>query len=57
MYAYQWFLLGIMVAYTPSMIILAFMLRDMEVDGLGEVPAYLGDPSHQDYPGRGSDGE
>jgi hypothetical protein len=32
MHAYQWFLLGIMVAYTPSLIILAFTLRDMEVD-------------------------
>jgi hypothetical protein len=32
MHAYQWFLLGIMVAYTPGLIILAFMLRDIEVD-------------------------
>ena len=32
MHAYQWFFLGIMAAYTPCLIFLAFMLRDIETD-------------------------
>jgi hypothetical protein len=28
MHAYQWFFLGIMVAYTPSLVIVAFVLRE-----------------------------
>ncbi len=27
--AYQWFLLGIMVAWTPSLLVLAMMLREV----------------------------
>jgi len=39
MQSYQWFLLGMMVAYTPTFLFLAFALRDTEADSQKKCPA------------------
>jgi hypothetical protein len=36
MKAYQWFLLGMMVAWTPGLLALALMLRRRNVDSIGQ---------------------
>jgi hypothetical protein len=36
MEAYQWFLLGMMVAWTPSLLTLAIMLRRRNIDDIGQ---------------------
>jgi len=34
MKTYQWFLLGMMVAWTPSLLVLALMLRRHNIDNI-----------------------
>jgi hypothetical protein len=36
MKAYQWFLLGMMVAWTPGLLALALMLRRQNIDNIGQ---------------------
>jgi hypothetical protein len=39
MQAYQWFLLGMMVAWTPGLLALALMLRRHNIDNIGQSSA------------------